>query len=202
MRRERIQLLRSELRVLDTTDPSREMVIEERKQDGEATIRFLLAEGLAGIAIPLSENVRMDIFRGGENADGHLLVSHPDGGWTAHVVECKKAIKHLETWQKTQRQLRAGMVRLQMVADFLGIPVAQWQGHVAFREERISLSTSPNMATLDLPIGGPKVTQGQQEREAWEQGQCPNAPFGGSLAVHKIQLDAQGCATVPLGSTV
>lgn len=130
MHGERLVHLRSAcVHLVDVGTADRTIEVREENEEGHALVQIVIPAGLRAVSLGLSGG-GWPFLASGESADGHLLVEDADG-WTAHVIECKKTVKP-KTWDKARSQIAASMVRLQLLADFLGLPIARWHAWVAF----------------------------------------------------------------------
>lgn len=199
MREERLKHLHRERhRVCAPAETDQHIVVEERNEAGRARVRLRVRPGCRAVSVDLGEKREIAFLDPQENADGSVLVQESDGTWTAHVLECKRTVRTRD-WEKAQRQLRAGMVRLQVFADFLGIRVARWAAHVAFRHDHLSPDASPELALLEVSVGpDPKETELTRQRRAWMDGRLLSPPFVHEVPVARILLDDDGHGSATL----
>lgn len=200
MRRERLRFFKADHVAVVEADAEHGGVLRvvETAEDGRAEVRFSVSPGCLGLGFVLSEGVKISFLADTKSADGHMLVQEKDGSWTAHVVECKATVRSKD-WTKAQKQLVAGMLRLQIVADFLGVEIARWRGHVAFRNDLLSPRRTPDLAFLEAPLGRDPADEEQlRQRQSWALGQIQGVSFVATLPVHKVQLDSAGEAQVAL----
>ncbi len=168
--------------VVRATDMDGVLVVEETTTGGEARVEFPVQAGCKAVSLALSGPRMFPFLHRNKNADGHLLVERPDGRWTAHVVECKRTLT-LRKWQHAQEQLRCSLVRLQLLADFLGLDVAERVTWVASRRDEVSTNTSAIRASSHPAV---------RDVLAWQCKMLDEVPFSGRVACHHIPLDSAG----------
>jgi len=179
----------------------RSLIVSETDGSGAAELTLSISSGREAVALKLSGESPFCFLSDKTNADGHLLIQEDDASWTAHVIECKKTVRE-SSWQKASAQIRASAVRLQIMADFLGVAISRWHASIAFRTDRLSGATTANPVLLKVPLGGAgqggALSKSQQLREAWEQARIEDSALGPFGSVNKVQLDAEGFGSMPI----
>lgn len=134
-------------------------------------------------------------------ADGIVLARRPEGGWEAHIIECKRTVGD-SAWQEIREQLRGSRIRLDAICGVVGITVDRVVLYTAYRRDKLG-EASPDALLTKAAVGesgsAPAFVMG---RIAWKNGRVELDGFG-RFAHHRIPLDVRdGCgyATVSLSS--
>lgn len=168
--------------------------IRETSQEGEANIAVQV-QGDEALSLRLSGD-GFPFFKTKKSADGHILVKNQDSSWSAYVIECKKTLNE-NSWSSALEQLRAAAVRLQMIADFLGITISQWFACVAYREERISPEHNKNPIHLKPLVGRPDgAAEMRKLSHQWQNNQVDTFPFAQQAPLRRVSLDQQGAGAM------
>lgn len=198
MRHDRLaQLHRDKARVVNPDDADRVLRVEETKEDGKATISFVVPEGHTGLGLKLDGGKAFPFLANARNADGYLLLGSPDGTWTAHLVESKKTRLRPTKLADALDQIDASVVRLQLLADFLGINIRSWTAWVAYLTDEVKPGAIPDPFEVRVPDRQSELSP----REQWERGVTRPLQLVGAISLRGIQLDETGLATSPLAST-
>lgn len=189
---------RDHYQIVEPDGASRGLVVHETEQDGAADVTFRVGAGRSGVALALGGQDAFPFLLSGRHADGALLTEEPDGAWCAIVVECKKTLREKELG-KAQEQLQSSLVRLQMVADFLNLPITRRQAWVATRDNRLAPERSADPALRRRPIGPRGPTSPEVHAvDVAVLGKLDDPLEGGEVALHVITLDDQGQGSVEL----
>ncbi len=143
-REERVGLLSRERFSPVAVMPAPVAEIRERDNDGRARFELALpGDVIRGWTVDISGQRGFSILADGKNCDGALVFERPGGAWTAVVVE----LKHGYGVGKAVEQLRAGLSRLCVVLDFLGVRPQRWEAVFAHGKAAQS-------GRLHRPVGG------------------------------------------------
>lgn len=123
----------------------------EKANEGAARVRVQLPPTATGYVFDLSRATAVEILRDQQNCDGSVLVTDSTGCY-ACVVEIKRTLS-MSTWEKAQKQLRSGAIRLQLVLSFLDVSPSRWIGAVVCGEDRTQPQRNPDPALLHRPVG-------------------------------------------------
>jgi hypothetical protein len=175
-----------------------ELVVQETAEDGFAEVRFAIPADRIGLSIRLSGQEGFPFLQSARNADGHLLIEATPGKWQAHIIECKRTVRGAK-WPHIVDQLCWSMVRLQIVADFLRLPIVAWRFHIAYREDKISQPTNP--AFLKTPVGAIMLPE-QRALHAWTSrtvpAPTPTSHLAPTVPLSLIPLDSDYKASISL----
>ena len=118
-------------------------------------------------------------------------------------MECKKIVGQ-RTWNKALQQVRWTLLRLRALAGALGVPIQRVTLYTAFREDKLSSTSSRNplaprnlitsrFAELDESIERPRRLQ-----KAWEDDEIVFDGFDGRFVHTKVELDGEGHGSIGL----
>jgi hypothetical protein len=127
------------------------LVVRERANAGEAEVLLEVGDAEWALALDLGHPKKMDILEDRQSCDGSVVLEK-DGRFTACVIEIKRTLS-IGALKKARDQLRAGAVRLQMVASFLGLDPAAWSGIIVCEKNRTLPDSNPDPALLHRPVG-------------------------------------------------
>jgi hypothetical protein len=142
-----------------------------------------------------------------KNADGALLVWRDDGSrdgcFEAHVMECKKTVDQSK-WNDILQQLRWTFMRLRAVSGALGVPLRRVTFYTAYREDKLSSTSSRNPVLPRNPITSrfakPEevIDRPRQLQMDWQNDDIALGDFEGRFAHRKIELDGLGNGAIGL----
>lgn len=176
--------------------PPSHAIVKETKKDGYAEVTCLIPEGQLCVQRNLEETGRFLFLRGDKNADGALLLIHPDGRTEAHIVECKRKVTQGK-WEDILQQMRWTLYKLLALAGVLGISIDEVHLCTAYRVDELSEESSPN-PTVGKPTLGDASDQTPEEGElsearlrqlAWEGNEVRLPGFDDVFRHVKVQLD-------------
>jgi len=126
-----------------------------------------------------------------------------DGLFEAHVMECKTTVDQ-KTWNKVLQQVRWTFLRLRAVAGALGVPIQQVTFYTAYREDKLSSTSSRNPLVPRNPITSrfappdERIERPRQLQLDWENDYITLGDFEGRFAHTKIELDGRGNGSIGL----
>ncbi len=176
--------------------------IVEREVAGEAEVDCPAPEGCAWIHFRIEGTGLFSFLLEDKNADGSLLLCRQDGGYEAHIIECKRTVDQTN-WSKIGKQFLWTLGRLLALAGVLGIALEQVTLGTAFRRDRLSEDESPN-PTRGRPLlddaAAPDeeertLTEARRQQLAWMSDEVRLPGFVDPFPHVKIPLDAQGRST-------
>jgi hypothetical protein len=204
------QRLASWIRTLPGQGPLYEVIADP----GSARIVELERRGEAEVTCPAPGGCRwihwklqgatgfFQFLREDKNADGALLLCRQDGGYEAHVIECKRTVDQTK-WHEIGKQFLWTLGKLLALAGVLGITLDRVTLGTAFRRDQLSEEESPNPAQGRPVLDGPAaqdddertVTEARQRQLAWMNDEVRLPGFARSFRHVKIPLDPQGRGT-------
>ncbi len=110
--------------------------IVEREAAGEADVECPVPEGCAWVHWRLDG--LFSFLKEDKNADGALLLCHPDGRYEAHVIECKRTVDQAK-WHEIARQFRWTLGKLLAIAGVLGIQLDRVTLGTAWMTDQVRL---------------------------------------------------------------
>ena len=131
MREQRIMLLNSgRVHEIDMVGSRSGSVVDKgQKGTGASELTIVLPhDAVRGWTIDISGEQTIKILEASKNCDGAMVFESDDGTWHAVVVELAWGYKV----KKARQQLAAGIVRLTMILDFLGIVPQRWTAVFAY----------------------------------------------------------------------
>ncbi len=181
-------------------------VVVEQEVAGEARIECSLPEGALCVQWSLPTGL-FQFLKEEKNADGALLLWRDDGShdglFEAHVMECKTTVDQ-KTWNKVLQQVRWTFLRLRAVAGALGVPIQQVTFYTAYREDKLSSTSSRNPLVPRNPITSrfappdERIERPRQLQMDWENDDITLGDFDGRFAHTKIALDGRGNGSIRL----
>lgn len=134
-------------------DGGGQVLVSEANEEGKADLRICLPASANGaLVFKLTGNSAFPFLTDGQDCDGYAAIQGPDGSWHAVAVELKRRVK-LTALTKGRAQLAAGLVRLQIVLDFLGISPSRWSAILAGTEDLVTITTNPDPARYHRTVG-------------------------------------------------
>lgn len=150
-KRDRWRLLRPER--FAWIDSGGHWLVCESNQAGKAELKIVLPAGhIGGIGLRLAGESAFAILRDAVDSDGALAYRSADGKWHAAAVELKRTVNAGQL-ERPRRQLAAGLVRLQIVLDFLGIAPTTWTAILACAQVTEAGSGLTDPVRLHRPVG-------------------------------------------------
>ena len=122
--------------------PPKDAIVRERSEPGKAHVALTLPEGCLCIQWNLPTGL-LRVLKEEANADGAFILQRPDGGFEAHVVECKTTVDR-STWRKARLQMRWTLSRLRALAGVLGVELRRGVLYTAFRMDKLSPDSDRN----------------------------------------------------------
>lgn len=186
---ERLQHLDPSKVRLATGDGSTSVwVIEEHAEDGQAKVRVFAESGQRVVGLRLEGDKVLGLLQNRKNADGYLLMEEPTGTWVATIIECKRTLNE-RALRTAVDQLRASFVRLQLLADFLGVPISRRVALIATTEDRVAATATRTRdpVLLEQPIQPRPPAPAVLE---WRLGQLSLVPFEAApIPLRCVQLE-------------
>lgn len=173
--------------------------MRETAVPGEATVAFTLPEG----SLCIQWNLPTGMFRALKeeaNADGAFILRRADGGFEAHVVECKRTVNQRK-WSEVRKQMRWTLARLRGIAGVLGIELRRGVLYTAFRKDDLSPDSTRNPIALRRPVvlraaEDAGIDWARRVEREWVEDELTLAGFDGHFEHHKIELDERGAGSI------
>lgn len=134
--------------------------IFEENVTGEARVTCTFSSGAVGLVFRL-EKVGFPFLRQAKSVDWLVLVHLPDGGLSAHLIECKRTVNQGK-WHDIKEQMAASVTRGLALAGALGSEIRRFHCYTAYRNDRVSPQRSPDPVLEKLPVGPAATTRGEE----------------------------------------
>jgi hypothetical protein len=190
--------------VYEILQPPQQAIVQETAVPGEARVVLTLPEGCLCIQWNLPTGL-FRVLQKEANADGAFVLRCADGGFEAHVVECKKTV-NLSKWAEARTQMRWTLSRLRGLSGVLGIELRRGVLYTAFRTDDLSPESAPNPTAQRRPTGpdeggdGAGLTWNRRAEREWVDDELSLAGFDGRFAHRKIELDEHGAGSTCFAS--
>lgn len=179
------------------TKPNNEVVLEERKKEGKASLKCTMTRCSIILASP-EKNVLPYLNDSSRSCADKFIYQKRDNSrdalWDLHIIEFKRTV-NFNKYMLATRQFRMGIYNARAIAAFLGIKIGSIVTYIGYRNDNLSFYKNRKDSGNDRNLISFRTSNADTKpREEWIKSEC-FLEIDGKLQRYpckKIQLDSEG----------